>query len=417
MNSLPNALETEQTPATENRQGFALAGALLALVIVGALVTGSFYAASQEQSIGLSSKYNDEALYVAETALNQAVGRTSINLLDTLSTPLRLDTAKAIVVNNDTLGRATVWVRRIAGDTFADRFLFVSRGTAAGGGSRGGGQRIIGLVTEIMRASFPANSAMLLYDGIQVKGSSQVNGTDMFPTGSGYDQFWTGCTTTSAKAGIITRPGTLVDSAGSADVMGNPPVARQALDSAAFLNYGAFDYDYIAAMASKVYYGGTLTTQPSLLNGVCNTSDPLNWGEPGSAAANANIIDQCKDYWPVIHSVGRTNVLHLSGGGRGQGVLLVDGDLDLSGGFDFWGVVVVKGKLTTSGTGGHIYGTVLSFGQGDLNVDPTQVVGNSVVNFSSCAIAKASANMEGMNYAMPIKAHAWVDLTAAGAGY
>ena len=80
------------TPKPRAREGFALAGALLALVVVGALVTGSFFAASQESAIGVSSRYNDEAMYVAEYALNQASAATSSDALKALTGPISLGT-------------------------------------------------------------------------------------------------------------------------------------------------------------------------------------------------------------------------------------------------------------------------------------------------------------------------------------
>ena len=53
------------------REGFALAGAVLAMVLVGAIVTGGFYAAHQESQITRSSELSDLAQYIAEQGLER----------------------------------------------------------------------------------------------------------------------------------------------------------------------------------------------------------------------------------------------------------------------------------------------------------------------------------------------------------
>ena len=78
---------------------------------------------------------------------------------------------------------------------------------------------------------------------------------------------------------------------------------------------------------------------------------PLNWGNPENPGA------ACWDWFPVIHITGNANV---QSGGVGQGVLLVDGDLDLRGNFAFYGIVIVQGSLGTQGSGNRVYGGVMA---------------------------------------------------------
>src|SRR4029079_18254653 len=86
----------------------------------------------------------------------------------------------------------------------------------------------------------------------------------------------------------------------------------------------------------------------------CRTSSNTNWGEPNGGVGS---VTACFNYFPIIYAPGNLRI----SGGRGQGILLVRGDLDLSGGMEFYGPVIVLGNLTSTGTGGHVYGGVMAF--------------------------------------------------------
>ena len=91
-------------------------------------------------------------------------------------------------------------------------------------------------------------------------------------------------------------------------------------------------------------------------------------------------------------------------GGRAQGILLVVGDLNLSGGMEFYGPVIVQGRVRSTGTGGHIYGGLMA-GQADL--DTSTLTGNSVAQFSSCAVARA---LQASANARPLTGRSWAQL-------
>jgi hypothetical protein len=86
---------------------------------------------------------------------------------------------------------------------------------------------------------------------------------------------------------------------------------------------------------------------PVYSGGECAPEVSTNWGDPSRTGA-------CAAHLPIIHSAGDLVV----GGGVGQGVLLVDGDLTLSGGFDFVGAVLVRGTLAIEGAGTTLTGGV-----------------------------------------------------------
>src|SRR5262249_35621050 len=127
--------------------------------------------------------------------------------------------------------------------------------------------------------------------------------------------------------------------------------------------------------------------------GTCKTSNTMNWGQPYRDGTYTG----CYSYFPIIRVAGSvTNNVVTNGtgnfkvtGGYGQGILLVDGDMDVQGGFQFYGPVIILGHLTTSGggsTSSHFFGGVMA---SDVNLEQNTVLGNAVINYSSCSILTA----------------------------
>jgi hypothetical protein len=157
-----------------------------------------------------------------------------------------------------------------------------------------------------------------------------------------------------------------------------PPVVIDTLIApATFAAFGSVTFDQLAAQAVRQVTGTVGPLTPFAASGRCELHAAANWGEP---LAGAGSVPECFDFFPVVYSPGDLTLA----GGRGQGVLLVRGDLDLSGGAEFAGVVVVLGRVTTSGAGGRITGTLLVGGSG------TSVLSAGArVSYSSCAVARA----------------------------
>jgi type II secretory pathway pseudopilin PulG len=63
----------DQISAQRRQAGFALAAALLALLLISALVTGVFFAATEETKIGAASSDRQLALATAESAIELAI--------------------------------------------------------------------------------------------------------------------------------------------------------------------------------------------------------------------------------------------------------------------------------------------------------------------------------------------------------
>jgi hypothetical protein len=233
-----------------------------------------------------------------------------------------------------------------------------------------------------------------------IGGSSLISGNDTDPSG------WTDCPPPgSAKPGIVNPDADQLETNGNgcnnfACVSGNPPVDEDpiAADTNTYFKYGDIDWSDLTATAKRVGPGSIQSIEPSYrADGSCDTANPKNWGDPGRNAASPGT---CERYFPVIYAPGDLTI----NSGTAQGVLLVEGNLDVQGGFKFFGPVIVRGRLKTSGTGGHFTGGVMA---ADVQLDGNTVTGNAVITFSGCAIAKA---LRGSALPVVASGRAWVEL-------
>src|SRR5947199_376121 len=143
------------------------------------------------------------------------------------------------------------------------------------------------------------------------------------------------------------------------------------------------------------------TISPSLSGSTCNTNVRTNWGSPSDPAG------PCGQYFPIIHITGTGAAIS---GQEGQGVLLVDGSLDVQGGFQFFGVVIIKGKLRTSGGGGtpaHFWGTMMVQDSVALSDTTNTITGNANILYSKCAILKA---LDKTGVGTMLRSRGWIQL-------
>jgi hypothetical protein len=93
----------------------------------------------------------------------------------------------------------------------------------------------------------------------------------------------------------------------------------------------------------------------------------------------------CYGYFPIIYSSGS---LHLDGNGRGQGILLVNGNLEINGLFEFYGIVIVRDDIL-KGTGtATITGAVFAANM-DAGDPLSWMTGDQDVLYSNCAVQSA----------------------------
>jgi PilX N-terminal len=364
-----------------NERGIALAIAMFALVVIGGLVAGAMFVATQEQRIGRNTLQHQAAFTAAEAGTQDAVLNWNTGY-DSLHTGGQIAT------------RATApdgqgWYRRTIQRLGTDMFLVRTDGFNRDSTSRSR----VGMLIRLKPLAFNINAALKTQGALKIGGSSYINGQDTPPSN------WADCPDTVASLpGIRVPDPTEITTAGCGSyscVDGNPKVQKDTtITQASLTTVGDIPFDSLEQFANKfITTGGTV--QPSLNgDGTCNTGDLYNWGDPLVPTA------PCGSYFPIIWASGG---VHLTGN-YGQGVLIVDGDLTVTGGFEFYGPVLIKGTLNTQGTGGHFNGGVIA---ANINLDQSDVLGNAVINFSSCALMKALTHSATVS---TVSQRSWVNL-------
>jgi hypothetical protein len=378
--------------SVRSERGVALAMALGTIIIIGVIVAGAIFVSTHDYRRASNTVRETRAVTAADLGLNRLLQDWNPDDNGRLITN---DTVQRTYNVGD--GTVTVLVTRLPGKLF----WMLAQAQAGGSASQASARRRYGMLLRIDTPDIPFMGALTGRGSIRVGGSSTVNGKDGAPTG------WTGCSNTGDVAGIAMSDTTSGLKLPGCDVSkscvdGSPKFIQTLLaaDTATYFVYGNSTYQQLAASATKVVAAGaTLSSQaPVVVSGVCQTSDANNWGDPTRAAVPP--AGKCEGYYPVIHALGDLRIT----GTKGQGILLVDGDLALSGGFEFTGIIIVRGSLTSTGTGAKITGGVMA---ANIDLDENTVLGNSGIKYSSCAINKV---MQGSAYLKPVTKRAWVDL-------
>jgi len=371
----------------QSQQGVALVMALGAIVIIGVLMGSVLFVSTHDYRVGSNTVRTTRAAAAAELGLNRVP--VDWNLADNA----RLKTGDTLKKAYTAPGSATnVVITRLDGPFF----WVVSEGSAGGMGSQASARRRYGTLFRLNMPNMNFMGAITTQGNTTINGNVTVNGNDAAPAG------WTGCSGTQNVAGAAISPTTTATVNGSVSLQGSPQVLTTpaASDSNTYFNYGNSNYQSIAASANLTYAGGTLLTgvQPLIVGGVCQANViPANWGEPNHTSP----AGACDTYFPIIHVLGDLKVTT----GRGQGILLVDGDLTVAGNFTFDGAVIARGGLKMSGTGNKIVGAVMA---ASVTVsDSVALSGNTSLLYSSCALQAALSSSAYPTQAMQ---RGWVDM-------
>jgi len=119
------------------------------------------------------------------------------------------------------------------------------------------------------------------------------------------------------------------------------------------------------------------TPAPHEVWGRCDEVAPWSWGDPDRPSG------PCGAHFALRGAPSSLTVV----GGVGQGVLVVDGDLELSAAARFYGVVVVSGRLVVSG-GSRLVGAAVAY-------EGVTVSDDATVTRSVCRAAIALASVRG----------------------
>ena len=328
--------------------GFALALAVIALVVISALVSAVFLLGMYEVRLGRSTIRSQQAFAAAEEGAYLQLVQWSARSYNRLTVGLGA-TFEAAVAGG--AGGYRVTVRRLS----EQLFLVESEGFAPGGASR----RRLGLLVRLRPRDLALGAAFETTRETVISGSVRVNGADSAPLGWGC-----GASTDSLPEIRIDQVSKLSGSPASWDIVEGTRAGFDGL------------FEELRSQSTITLPSGSLRIQPVTEAGACSTSVPSNWGDPHSPAG------ACGAHFPVVYVDGDVTL----NGGAGQGVLLVDGDLTLGGGFDFYGAVMVRGSLRTQGAGGSITGGAIVMGGGEGR---NWLEGPAAISFSGCVLRRA----------------------------
>src|SRR4051812_25749470 len=368
------------------REGLALPMVLGAITLIGTLIAGVMYLATQDYRVGANTLNETRAEAAAEMGLN----RLTTDWGQTRNTAMA--TGDTLRMNYTDVGGAnvSVFVTRLPGPFF----WAVSEAQTRGNSLQYGSRRRFGRLFRLDTPAMTVLGAVTAAGNVRVSGNVTLNGNDANPTG------W-GCSgTLSNLAGAVISPTATVSTSGAVVVSGSPPISTSAAasDTNTYFNYGGPTYTSLAAMANITLPGGTYTgIAPVAVAGVCNKTLVTNWGDPVRHAPAA----ACESYPPIIHITGDAKLTT----GSGQGILLVDGDVTEAGNFGFTGIIIARGTVRAAGSGNTVTGVVMAAAV-DLG-DAVTLTGGATGQYSSCAVKQALSATSPLAAA---KGRGWVNL-------
>ena len=394
-----------RTPRLTEERGMALAVAIFALVVIGALVAGSFYASTLEQRTGRNTLYAAEAAQAAEAGPTAVMANWDQYALNNM--PAGTSTALGTTQLN---GRADMSYVPTVTRLNNELFLIQSLGSRVSAAGDTLAQRTVATMARLSFVSATAKAAVTVTKPITFNGNAfSVVGNDSVPKGWDTDSLGNAdpnCSKSGDMAGIRSATTTGSTSQDQDNLFGSPKeVANDPTINTSFFNvFGDVTFDELKKTADIVV--STAAPQqpaPTLMAAApfrCNIGDQNNWGEPDRTAG---YVKACSTYFPIIYASG--SQLQMSGGSRGQGLLLIEGDLVITGGFEFSGLIVAKGGIKISGNGNKVTGALLAQ---DVSIDDqNSISGNTTLQFSSCALNKA---IQGSAFAEPLAYRSWVQV-------
>jgi hypothetical protein len=389
-------------PILSNERGMALAVAIFALVVVGALVAGAFFAGTQEQRVGENSRRLTQSFGAAEYGLTQVIAKWDPQIinrvrqypLDSVAVPLPANIADTLTP--DHTGIYSGYVYKLNPQVYL--VDIIARDKRSAGGIIGGGARQrLGELARIRVLNLGINAALTTRGSVSLAGNATVNGRDTIP--QGWNTAYCDTTGDTTKAGIRLPSAGNVTTTGNGTILGNPPVRGDtSINANTFTQFGDVTYAAMATAPGTIQLaGGTYKVQPTAIGTQCDKMQSSNWGD------GMNPSQPCGNYFPIVHIAGTATL----NGVQGQGMLLVDGDLNIQGSFIFYGVVIVQGAIKSAGGGStdaHFYGAVMAK---DVALSTQSLSGNATLQYSKCAITNA---MQGTMIVTPVRERAWSQL-------
>lgn len=359
------------------RDGVAMAMALLAVVVLGIVIAGVFFASSQEIQTGRNLVHQAQALARSEHGLAMMLSAwngswaTELPVGSSIHEPVSMQEGGSIGITLTRLTPTTYWV--------------VSEAHA---GPSADTRRSTGILLRLAIPDLHPLGALAVRSssgtpgGELIQGVVRIDGADAGPAS------WSDCVPPGPSAAGIASD--VSPSSGAPDgpcqsdgcIRGSPPVLIDAtIADSTRPPFSQEAWASLTARANLLLPGGSVVgspdrpVQPRVREERCDITAPLNWGDPSRTTA-------CASYFPVIHVLGDLQML----GGIGQGTLLVDGDLTISGGAHFIGAVFVRGALRTGAGGARLLGMTRV---GGASQEPSALLDGAELAFSRCAVLAA----------------------------
>lgn len=388
---VPRESVGERPARVTSEGGFVLPAALLGLVILTVLATAGFFTVRQDHRMSISQEHGKDAFFLTELGVAEVLEDWDNATYDALP-----QWGSLTVVDTTSTGSWSVEVIKANERLF---YLNAASQLSKGGDLLSGASHRVGLAVRMALPDFDPRAAITTTVNVSVRGRARVNGTDSIPPNWDTSQ----CPDPlEDKAGVMMQDTSTFANGGKSKVNGSPPIAEDStIGPSTFTDFGDLHWDDLVQLATKVYSGGSINQLfPQFdASGNCNRAHIRNWGDPENPASS------CGNYFPVIYIAGNAN---LQSGSRGQGILLVDGELAVRGDFLFHGLIIAKGGYNAQGSGNRVYGSVMA---SNLDFEQQKAVGRSSIQFSQCAVQRALINATELNRARPLWERSWVDLS------
>lgn len=376
-----------------NERGFVLPTLLLVLVLLLGLSAWSSTSSRLEHRTGIATARTLDAFNLAELGLIE-----TIRTMPSRSVEEMAEWADTTVTGMGAGGSWSVSLTRLPNQTA----LLRSTGTVSNGGSLSGATRELGQFVRVKpsRPVMGPLGALTTRGYVKVGGASKVSGTDPGDMRSGCSASY------PDAAGIHIDDPANVDAKGASGVDGDPNILPDSslADLDSFESIGGATWEEWIESATHRLPGFTASQiEPSYILGDCNVGDPSNWGEP---AVYNPADDPCGSHFPIIYVDGNLTV---TGGGRGQGILVVNGDISFSGGLDFYGIVMAKGVYVATGNGNNVTGAVYA---ANAEINDGKAAGRSDTVYSKCIVDLINASIDMEGGLEPFDRRGWADVSS-----
>lgn len=367
-----------------DQRGIALPTALFALVVIGALVGGIFFTARIEIKSGENTMSGARATEAAQGGLMMGYPQV-------LGLAAGLTDGQSATGTRTQIGTSPSYYQLTV--TRLNNYMYLLRSTGEYEG-RSGSVSSRRTVAQLIKRFMPE---LNLQAGATVVGTPNIGGSAVIDASDHTPPGWTNCSApgagvpgirTNSATANVQKASSIVTSAATEVVTSDTSVNNMA----AVLDTLFYQLAGQANIVLNVADGATLSGNPNPAGtGTCVKTDLYNWGDPGRGTpANA-----CETYFPIVYinpamtgsSHGAVK-LHMVG----QGVLLINGDMEVNAGSNYTGLILIRGEFGKANGNTIINGGVVSM-NADLDASGSNTTGNLTLNYSRCAVSTALNNL------------------------